>query len=73
MEDIMGRSKPGASQREGEAPPDPASSLPHDDDREGRQPYAKEVEDYKHGVIAPPDEQVEPDSEPEAPGKRRDE
>lgn len=67
----MKPSKPGASQREGEAPPDPAPNLPHDDDREGRQPYAKEIEDYKHGVIAPPDEQVELDSTREAPGSAR--
>jgi hypothetical protein len=42
--------------------PPPASkaqpSLPHDHDREGGQPYAKEVEDYKHGVASPPEEQV---------------
>lgn len=42
--------------------PPPASkaqpSLPHDHDREGGQPYAKEVEDYKHGVTAPPEEPV---------------
>ncbi|HEY1780600.1 MAG TPA: hypothetical protein VGG79_09250 [Roseiarcus sp.] len=37
--------------------------LPHDRDREERQPYAKEIEDYEHGVAAPPEEQVgqEPD------------
>jgi len=28
----------------------PQPSLPHDRDREGGQPYAKEVEDYKSGV-----------------------
>jgi len=67
----MGVSKPSSSRREAVAPPDQAPSLPHDDDREGRQPYAKEVEDYKHGVIVPPDEQVEPDSGPEGPRKRR--
>jgi hypothetical protein len=43
-------------------PPPPASkpqpSLPHDHDREGGQPYAKEVEDYKRGVASPPEEQV---------------
>jgi hypothetical protein len=42
--------------------PPPASklqpSLPHDYDREGGQPYAKEVEDYKRGVASPPEEQV---------------
>jgi hypothetical protein len=35
----------------------PQPSLPHDQDREGRQPYATEVEDYKHGVATPPEEQ----------------
>jgi hypothetical protein len=36
----------------------PQPSLPHDPDREGGQPYTKEVEDYKHGVASPPEEQV---------------
>ena len=36
---------------------EPQPSLPHDHDREGRQPYAKEVEDYKRGVATPPEEQ----------------
>jgi hypothetical protein len=43
------------------APPSaskPQPSLPHEHDREGGQPYAKEVEDYKHGVASPPEEQV---------------
>jgi hypothetical protein len=35
----------------------PQPNLPHDHDREGRQPYATEVEDYKHGVATPPEEQ----------------
>lgn len=40
--------------------PDPSvdQSLPHDNDREERQPYAKEHEDYARGVIKPPEEQV---------------
>ena len=40
-------------------PPDsePQPSLPHDDDREDRQPYAKEVEDYNRGVVNPPEDQ----------------
>jgi hypothetical protein len=58
MEDIMSPSKSGSSQREAVARHDAAPSLPHDDDREGRQPYAKEIEDYKHGVATPPDERV---------------
>jgi hypothetical protein len=69
MEDIMGPSKSGSSQREAAARHDAAPSLPHDDDREGRQPYAKEIEDYKHGVATPPDEQ---DENPEAPRERSD-
>jgi hypothetical protein len=36
---------------------EPQPSLPHDRDREDRQPYAKEVEDYKQGVVKPPEEQ----------------
>lgn len=54
---------------------DPQPSLPHDHDREKGQPYAKELEDYKHGVASPPEEQVGQDasrktSKGEA-GKRR--
>ena len=33
------------------------SSLPHNDNREETQPYAKEVEDYQQGVTKPPEEQ----------------
>ena len=36
----------------------PQPSLPHNHDREGGQPYAKEVEDYGHGVAVPPEENV---------------
>jgi hypothetical protein len=36
----------------------PQPRLPHDRDREGGQPYAKEVEDYKSGVASPPTVQV---------------
>lgn len=42
------------------APPpssEPQPSLPHDHDREDRQPYARELEDYKHGVANPPKEE----------------
>jgi hypothetical protein len=35
----------------------PRPSLPRDHDREGPQPYATEVEDYKQGVATPPQEQ----------------
>ena len=35
----------------------PQPSLRQDHDREGGQPYATEVEDYKHGVATPPVEQ----------------
>ncbi len=37
---------------------DAETILPHDRDREGRQPYAKELEDYKHGVVRAPEEQA---------------
>jgi hypothetical protein len=36
----------------------PEPGLPHDHDREGGQPYAKEAEDYGQGVIKPPAEQT---------------
>lgn len=29
----------------------PETMLPPDNDREGLQPYAKELEDYKHGAV----------------------
>lgn len=54
----MAPSKSGSSRREVAERSDPALSLPHDHDREGRQPYAKEIEDYGRGVTAPPEQQV---------------
>jgi len=33
-------------------------AAPHGYDREGRQAYAKELEDYAHGVAVPPEEQI---------------
>jgi hypothetical protein len=36
----------------------PQPSLRQDQDREGRQPYATEVEDYQQGVATPPVEQL---------------
>jgi hypothetical protein len=48
----------------------PPASVPHDRDREGRQPYAKEVEDYSHGVAAPPGEQGRREAESEIATKR---
>jgi hypothetical protein len=35
---------------------EPQPSLPHENDREARQPYAREVEDYKHSVANPPED-----------------
>ena len=52
-----------------ERPEDPPS-LPHDDDREERQPYARELEDYEHGVIAPPEEQAGQEPNRRTPRKR---
>jgi hypothetical protein len=47
------------------APPRPSpQNLPDDHDREGRQPYAMEVEDYKQGVARPPDEQSRREASP---------
>ena len=50
----MAPSDLGSSRRKVAERYDRTPSRPHDHDREGRQPYAKEVEDYKHGVAAPP-------------------
>jgi hypothetical protein len=54
----MATSDAGSSRRKAAERSDRRSCLPHDQDREERQPYAREVEDYKHGVAAPPEEQV---------------
>jgi len=67
----MDASKPGSSRRRAPTPEAPPS-VPHDRDREERQPYAKEVEDYKHGVVTPPDEQGGREANPEAPTERTD-
>ena len=49
-------------------PPDaqPQPSLPHEEDREGGQPYGKEVDDYQRGVALPPEEQRGRDIKPRA-------
>jgi hypothetical protein len=44
--------------------PDADQSLPQDHDRDERQPYAKEHEDYARGVAKPPEEQVGKDRKP---------
>ena len=49
----------------------PQPSLPHDQDREGGQPYAKEVEDYAHGVAKPPEDQGGPEAQFPDSKKRR--
>jgi hypothetical protein len=46
----------------------PQPSLPHDQDRESGQPYAKEVDDYQKGVASPPDEQGGRDVKPSGAG-----
>jgi hypothetical protein len=43
---------------------EPQTGLPHDEDREGGQPYAKEVDDYQKGVASPPEDQVGRDTKP---------
>lgn len=43
--------------RQDPARPDAAGSLPHDNGREKRQPYAAEHEDYNDSVATPPQEQ----------------
>ena len=44
--------------RESQPRPNPQQAQPHDSDRDERQPYAKELDDYAHGVVNPPEEQV---------------
>jgi hypothetical protein len=46
--------------------------LPHDHDREGRQPYAKELEDYKHGVVRSPKEQAGQEKNPKRTKERNE-
>lgn len=38
---------------------EPQPSLPHENHRDDRQPYSKEVEDYKNGVANSPEERDE--------------
>ena len=42
----------------------PQPSVPHNHDREGRQPYPTEVEDYQQGEATPPGEQGRPEANP---------
>jgi hypothetical protein len=37
--------------------PNTEREQPHDSDRDERQPYAKELDDYAHGVANPPEQQ----------------
>ena len=48
----------------------PQPTLPHNHDREQGQPYATEVEDYSHGVAAPPAEQRGRGGTPSRPLKK---
>ena len=66
----MTESDSGSSRRKVAERSEDSQSLPHDRDRDERQPYAREVEDYKHGVIAPPEEQVGQEPNRKAPRKR---
>jgi hypothetical protein len=72
MEDIMTGSDSGSSRRKVAERSEDPPSLPHDRDREERQPYARELEDYKHGVIAPPEEQVGQEPDRRTPRERTD-
>jgi hypothetical protein len=45
---------------------EPPPSLPHNETREDGQPYAREVDDYKKGVVAPPEEQGGREASPRA-------
>ena len=66
----MTASDSGSSRRKVAERSEDPPSLPHDGDREERQPYARELEDYKHGVIAPPEEQVGQEPNRRTPRKR---
>lgn len=67
----MTDSDSGSSRRKAAERSEDPPSLPHDRDREERQPYARELEDYKHGVIAPPGEQVGQESRRKTQGNER--
>ncbi len=69
----MNASDSGSSRRKAAEPSDDLSSLPHESDRKERQPYARELEDYKHGVAAPPEEQVGQEPNRRTPRKRTNE
>ena len=66
----MSASDSGSSRRKVAERSDDLPSLPHDRDREEPQPYARELEDYRHGVIAPPEEQVGQEPNRRTPRKR---
>ena len=66
----MTASDSGSSRRKVAERSEDSPSLPHEGDREERQPYARELEDYKHGVIAPPEEQVGREPNRRTPRKR---
>ena len=49
---------------------DAGKSLPHEPDRDQRQPYSKEHEDYSGaGVVQPPEEKTGRRDEPSPPRK----
>jgi hypothetical protein len=45
-------------EHESQSRPKTQQAQPHDSDRDERQPYAKELDDYAHGVANPPEEQI---------------
>lgn len=51
---------------------EPETILSHDHDREGGQPYAKELEDYTHGVVRPPEVQAGQEANPERRKERNE-
>lgn len=50
----MSASESGSSRRKVAERSEDSPSLPHESAGEERQPYAREFEDCKHGVAAPP-------------------
>jgi hypothetical protein len=50
---------------------EPQAGLAHEPEREGGQPYGKEVHDYSGGVAIPPTEQVTPNASQKTDKPRR--
>jgi hypothetical protein len=58
------------AKRESQPDPNAGQTQSHDPDREKLQPYAKELEDYGHGVVNPPEERIGKQESVARPRKR---